>query len=458
MRRLHLIWLLGLILAIAGCGGGGASSTVNSGGGAMFATDSLDNNAHVWITIDQIVMTSASGNITVFDDPNGIAIDLKTLRDSSGERYSFLANVPQGAYTGLQVTVDKNVTIFPNGSSTGVTREFAPNNGTTATMSLTFSPPQNIGPNSNFALDFDLGDWDDNGATITGTPFLKSGTGSGLNDPNRHEKDEFNGSVANLGGTAPAQTFVLVRGRTGVAVTVNANTIVYGSDPNVSAALANGQRVTVDGSYSVADNAILADWIEIHSGNDNGHPRDVEGSVSTINSVQGTFIVTLHDAHGFHPDNTQVTVQTNGSTVFRARHGMALSQADFFAAVQNGSEVHVEGTFDASTSSLTATRVRLEDHDGVDLQLINGAASNISVTGQTFDVTVQGWEGLNISRHAVVHVLVNASTTFGIHQTSMTAAEFFAALTAGKVVTVTGTYDESTQTMTASNIFFVNRA
>src|SRR5256885_1881247 len=101
MRLSHLTCLLALLFAVAGCGGGGtASGSGSSAAGAVFATDSLDNHAHVWVTIQKIVLLSATGDVTAFDDPNGVAIDLRSLQDPNGARFSFLANVPQGTYTG----------------------------------------------------------------------------------------------------------------------------------------------------------------------------------------------------------------------------------------------------------------------------------------------------------------------------------------------------------------------
>lgn len=450
MRLRYLIGLLALLIMIAGCGGSGASGNVNTGGGAIFATDSVDNNAHVWVTIEKVVLTSATGNVTVFDDPTGITIDLRTLADINGKRYSFLSGVPDGTYTGINVTVDKTVTIFVNGNPNGFTRVFAGNNGTTATLSLTFAQPKTLGAGSNLVLDFDLGDWDDNGTTISGNPFLKEGDGNGLNDPNRHEHDEHHGTIANLTGTAPDQTFILVRGNMGVSVTVNANTMILNSGGTMNPVLSNGEQVTVDGAYSVATNSILADWIEIRR--DHVHHREAEGTVSTINSAQGSFTLTVRHADGFHPGTTDITVNTTGTTTFQAAHGLTLTQAEFFAAVQAGSRVHVEGTFDSSTSTFTATKVRLQDAGGVDEAEIRGAVSNVQILPRTFDVTVSDWEGINIGNGTVVHVTTDVSTTYKNGDQTMTQGDFFVAIAGGANVEVEGHFDAGTTTMAASKI------
>src|SRR4051794_37231979 len=86
------------LAVVAGCGGGGGSTSSTGGGGGsssvrLFATDDMSTGFdHVWVNIKQVSLVGASGDQTLFTDPNGRLIDLKTLRDSAGRRFDLLSN------------------------------------------------------------------------------------------------------------------------------------------------------------------------------------------------------------------------------------------------------------------------------------------------------------------------------------------------------------------------------
>jgi hypothetical protein len=263
MRRLNFVWLLAILLVVIGCGGGGTGGGGTAGRGPVFITDNLDSHDHVWITLKKVVLTRASGDVTVFDDSVGKTVDLRGLRDGSGERYAFLASAPSDTYTGMKITVDKTVVLFSSGSSTGVSRQFAGNNGSTALLSISFSAPRAIGIGSGFALDFDLSNWTDDGTFITGNPFLGEGQGNGLSDPSRHEREDFQGILQSLSGTTPNQTFSLVRGVNSITVVTNDQTVVFNSNGMPNPVLANGKRVEVRGTFSVTQNALIATSVKI---------------------------------------------------------------------------------------------------------------------------------------------------------------------------------------------------
>ena len=178
---------LGLILSLlaaaslfSGCGGGGG------GGGAIaanapapiFVTDSLDDHDHVWVTITKVVLHGGGTAVTVFETSGGMTVDLRSLHDPMGARFSFLATVPEGVFDDITFTLDKNLVLFETGSPTGLQREFVGNNGTSANLVLAFSPPKHIGPNGSLVVDFDLASWEDNGTFVTGNPFLLQGSGN----------------------------------------------------------------------------------------------------------------------------------------------------------------------------------------------------------------------------------------------------------------------------------------
>ena len=129
-NKLNLFTTLGvagLTIALAGCGGGGSGTpsapAVRSVNVGAFITDSFrEDYDHVWATILKIELVAADGTaMTLFDNTTGKTVDIKSLRDATGARFSFLdkKSIPVGSYTGLRITVASTVTLFPKGSATG---------------------------------------------------------------------------------------------------------------------------------------------------------------------------------------------------------------------------------------------------------------------------------------------------------------------------------------------------
>jgi len=353
MRIKLILSVLAALLALVGCGGGGIGGSLSGTFGALFISDSLDNHDHVWVTIRKVVLNGEGGPVTVFDDPAGMTIDLKTLRDGFGERYSFLASVPDGNYSDITFTMDKYVVLFETGSSVGLEREFAGNNGDTADLVLAFAPAKDISPNSSLVVDFDLGNWDDDGALITGNPFLQESSGDGLDDVDRHENNDIDGVVSGLSGAAPDQLFTLADGEQPVKVITNAQTVFCGFD-----ALSNGMRVSVKGTFSRENHAFVARKISIDDEND---MPEAEGPASEINAGEGTFVLTLHDCEHFLPTLDTVNVSTGEATEFFNRNGMPVNAEAFFASLEPGTKLEVRGPYYAESNTIAAIRVSYED-------------------------------------------------------------------------------------------------
>src|SRR5574340_835994 len=153
-----IIYLLAITILLAGCGGGGgATDATNSTGtpaaksqAVLYLTDSFrEDFAHVWSTIYHVDLIPQSGApVALFDNPNGVQIDLKTLRDSTGERFSFLgaAAIPQGTYSGIEVTIGASMQLFRSGAAVGNPLPVDSSIPTDATghpiLDLTFSVPK----------------------------------------------------------------------------------------------------------------------------------------------------------------------------------------------------------------------------------------------------------------------------------------------------------------------------
>ena len=94
---------------------------------------------------------------------------------------------------------------------------------------------------------------------------------------------------------------------------------------------------------------------------------------------------------------------------------MLLTKSEFFAAVTPSSRVEVGGTYDPATNTITATRVKINDHErggqSDDVQA-SGQASLLNGTAGTFAVTVRDWEGFAGSQGMILNVTTNSRTVF----------------------------------------------
>jgi Domain of unknown function (DUF5666) len=520
-----IISLLAAALLVSGCGGGG------SGGGAIgaapsapiFITDSLDNHQHVWVTITRVVLQGGGAAVTVFEPAGGLTVDLRTLHDGFGERFNFLAKAPEGVFDAITFTMDKDLVLFEIGSQTGLHREFAGNDGTSVELVLAFSPPRTITPASSLVVDFDLANWVDNGTIVTGSPFLAESSGIGLDDENRHEHDDIEGVISDLSGTAPNQTFTLLREEDTVLVMTTPET-----ELEDIVALANGMHVEVEGFFSMTASAFIAESIE--SEEDDDDLPEVLGRVNAIDSQAGTFDMVIEAVEHFMPPFNVIHIVTNGQTEFRDADGDHVNAAAFFMALQLNALIEAEGPFDPGTNTVTADRVSFEEGEDDDEE-IEGVISDLSgdppnqtftlvteddagtvfvmttpetelegivalangmhvevegffsttanafiaesieledeeeaeaegpvfaIDGQagTFDLTIEEADNFDPPL-AFIHVVTNAQTVFKDDEGDVvTAAAFFLALEEGMDLGVRGTFDPSTNTLTAVRVSF----
>ncbi len=366
---------VGTVAFLTGCGGGSGSGTMTTGTGGRAAVYLTDNPreefSHVWTTIYKVELVPQDGgvNVVVFDDPSGRQIDLKTLRDANGERYAFLssAEVAEGVYTGAGVTLGETLQLFRAGVTVGdpvtVDAEVPRDANGHAVVTAAFKRPRTLGRvNENVVVDFDLARFVIRGTKIL--PALGEGLGNGLGDANRHEKDDYRGMVSGLSGTAPTQTFTLTRRRgETVTVTTTAATAIFGDTT-----LADGAIADVSGILDPATQSITA--TAVRTRNAANTPRDeaagrgmprVAGTASDLNADARTLTVTIDRAHGLRVRQTTVAVVLGTDARLRDDSGTPVDAAAFFAALAATPEVHVEGTYDAATNTLTATQARVVD-------------------------------------------------------------------------------------------------
>lgn len=359
-------WCVGLAaVAVAGCSGGGGSTGATRA--TVLLTDSpREDYAHVWATIYKVTLTPQDGSaaVTVFDNPSGALIDLRTLRDASGARYAFLssADVPAGTYTGAVVTIAPKMQLIARGATAGadlaVDSAVPTDPAGNPVLSLTFKRAKTLGSgNTNVVIDFDLARFLVRSSGVL--PVLGEGDGVGLRDHKRHEPGDHVGTISALAGTAPTLTFTLTTGNgQTVPVATTAATALFG------ATLADGATVRVEGTLDTTTGILVATSVGVCGVGGPpagaGAPRAV-GTASALDATAGTFTLTIARAGGFTVAGKTVLVATTASTVYRGDPGAKLSASDFFAALATTPKVAVVGAYDATTSTLTATELRIVD-------------------------------------------------------------------------------------------------
>ncbi len=450
-------FLIGPVLAFAamsmGCGGGGASATGAVRSTGLFVTDSLNTSFdHVWVTIEKVTFDGTKGAVVAYDNPAGAVVDLKTLRDASGAKFSMLGTLalPADTYGDVKVVLDKTLTLVPTGSTTGVTRTFAGFDAATGTMTLTFnfSPPKAI--TADFAIDFDLANWVDDGTSVTAV--IKEADPSGIGTSDRNVPDDYRGVLSGLGGTIPNQTFTFTSHEGFiVSVATSATTSIFNSDGSLNPALAEGQHIVLRGILDPTTHTFDAASIMILIGNPS--ETHASGAPSAGNATAGTFTLAVSDVEGFVPTGVNITVQTTSTTKFFNSAGTSIGLTDFFTSLATAMNVHVNGSFDAASQTMTALSIRLEGGSDSNEAEVQGAVSNGNGASQTFDIVATEFEGCNVAPGATIHALVTGTTQLiGPDRSALSNDAFFLALAAATGAEVEGAYDSTSQTLTASRV------
>ncbi len=458
---------IGLTLGLAGCGGGGSGTpgapAVRSVNASAFVTDSFrEDFDHVWATIFKIEMVATDGTaVSLFDNPAGKTIDIKSLRDATGARFSFLdkKSIPVGSYTGLRVTMTSSLTLFPKGSASGVATPFDDTfkrdaSGNVA-LSLTFPTAKQEDADDNLVVDFDLANFKVVNGKIT--PSLKEGSKNGLGDETRHEEEEVEGVVTGLAGTSPILTFKIGK----VNVVTSATTNIFNANAQPNAVLAEGQKVEVRGKLNLAGDMFVANAVKIGKLDGDGSVKlgDVEGAPSAIDAVKMTFVITVERTKEFQPSKTTVNIVTDANTILRGKSGVTLSVADFYTRLATAKKAEVEGVYDAASNTLTAKRARFEDEgagggngggDGQGKEAeAKGTVTLAAVADGKFTLNpVREFEGFTLAG-TTLPILTNSQTKFRDSNVKpISQADFFKGLTGDTKVELKGTYAAGTVTAT----------
>ncbi len=444
---------LTFFLVLAGCGGGGGGTTGGGGSSSakvgVFFTDNLSAGYdHVWVTAYKVELYNGATSVTVLDNPAGEAIDLRALGTPAGGQFLFLGpgTVPVGSYTKVEITLGRNVNLFTTGAATATVASFPPamNSGANSKLELPLTPPITItGSGQNLVVDFDLPNWTLAGGVVT--PALLRHNGTGLDDLNRHEDEDYKGTLSGLSGSVPNQTFTMTRFGAQIQVICTPATSIFAHNGAAGAALANGQIVEVRGVFDVLAQAIRASSVKIEDGEDGGagDPK-VEGLASEVNAGAGTFKLTTAFVRGFIPTQNKVNVATSPTTIYLNNAGTAITKTAFFEALGlAGAMAEAEGFYDSASNTIAAHKVKLEDEDEANEAETRGIVNTKNADSGFVIIDAAGSEttGFTLPEGGEVKLQSNASTTYkSAAGATITKAQFFAQVAVGMTVKGNGTY------------------
>jgi hypothetical protein len=166
---------------------------------------------------------------------------------------------------------------------------------------------------------------------------------------------------------------------------------------------------------------------------------EVEGNVSNLVAGSG-FDLQLRGGQMVH-------VIINGDTVIWNHH------AGTVATLANGQKVQVKGSVDATTLTVTATSVRVEDRrgGGGDDEAgpeAEGTITSIDAATKSFVIRLE--EAEHITPGGSVTIKTDATTVFD--KRHFDGAVSFSDLATGQRVEATGTFDAATRTLTAKRV------
>ena len=434
------LFALALLFAFSsfGCGGGGAASGLP--GTNFFISDApASDYDQVWVRVFKVEAAGSAGPTAVFQSSDGVVMDLASLNDGS-PRFAFLGsgNLPEGT-TSLKIELESQVAMVPQGGDQAemctIASAYAAGNGHSV-LTVPFSAPPGT---TDVVMDFDLSAWVVTDGVVE--PVVTIGPGTGLGSFDRHEETTHIGTVSGLEGTPPAQSFVLTTedGRM-FAVTTTEATVVF-DENGAMASIQNGQRVVIDGFFSMESNAFLAGSVYILGAND--HPHFMLGRAFDPNLASSTFLCEVKRVHGFIPNHRIVTVSTPEGTTFLAPSGEPITKERFYLAIADGQKfVIAGGHYDGSVNVFTARVVKLHHrHDDRHEVRASGEILELAPDRHMFMMRVHEWHGHEDHTGEREKVVTGEETQFFAPDGSpITQAQFYDRARPGTVVGVEGLY------------------
>lgn len=232
--------------------------------------------------------------------------------------------------------------------------------------------------------------------------------------------------------------------------------VFAGSDvPNDRKTITVPLSLNVSGHHNVTFDFDLAQWTDdgtnvtpfVAVTNDprfddsgNHENEDFHGAISALSGTAPNQTFTLSSS-----DSGSLTVKVDATTSIFNSDGTASP------VLANGKHVEVRGNYDPAQDALIATSVKIEDNANEDHEdHAFGAVTNINAGAGTFTVHVSDSHGF-APTVLDVNVVTNVNTRFFGHRgVVLSSADFFTGLAGSSFAEVEGTYDEGTNTFTAS--------
>ena len=326
---------------MAGCGGGGSTSSTTRGVDIYVTDQFVDQYSHVWVTLQSIAIGDGKTFTDVYSATTGKTIDIVSLKDTA-ELLSSI-QLADTRYTHIRVTYSDMVTLV-DASGASTTLQVAPSPSTTVGGGLAIHTsatrvPFKASTNRQLVVDFNLASFEVSGGK------LKVGI---VPEPPIGFEGKFkrfanHGQVSNLTATSfvmtgsdnrppvqiqpyPLPPPPMPGMRSSINVSFDANTVILGPD-GPDASLANGQKVVVRGSYDDASKTLTATEINIvpmgganpgghhgiHPGDDTAIAGDhVGGIVMDIDEATGIVTIKPREANHATPGNL-VKIHVSGT-------------------------------------------------------------------------------------------------------------------------------------------------
>ncbi|MBI3721502.1 MAG: hypothetical protein HY248_03030, partial [Fimbriimonas ginsengisoli] len=313
-------------------------------------------------------------------------------------------------------------------------------NGEHVELSGTFSAPDHVFVATRIRINVEA---EDGGAEVFGTPSAIDSTAH-----------TFDITVTEAEGLVPEASTI--------HVVVNATSRYFrgcglsiGIDDFFTLLAADGAKVGAEGTFDATSNTLTALRLIVVPFGSSTELAEAKGTDSNVDAVAGTFDLTLSAFEGFNvAAGSTIHIATNGSTQFFGPDGAPIDKAAFFAGLAAAASVGVQGTWDATTQTITALRAKLITAEGAGFVFVEGTSSSVDSTAHTFSVTIFHWEDALLVSGETLSVVTNSSTVYkGADGVVITQDAFFAALAGGPVrVGVAGTLSGTTLTAAVARL------
>jgi len=389
--------LLISLLTAAGCGG--QNQTSNSfGGGAggglgAFGPNSQQNrsaqqanaeaasmtpvflsdgsgspNDHLWVKLYSVDVVTSTSTITIFSDPTGRTVDLKSLRQKDGPRFLYLGSIDPkaGDVVRAQVTLDKTYAVLKAGTTEVKSGTFSTPEVDTGKLKLTINlnPRLQKGEKPAIVLDVDLQKFDDKDDKNTKMS-LKVGDTSGIEERQYQVPMEFTGLAGSIAGSVPALSFNVGFGENRFQrVITDSKTAIFSAEGQINPVLSDGNTLDVRGVFQYPERQFIAETIRVRDVASVPAPHEVIGVAQNFDTEKGTFEITPDSLNGFVAKASKFSVETSDKTVILGANGAKATKEDLQKALANTEHVEIEGAYDEQGNLLKAAWIKLAPKAG----------------------------------------------------------------------------------------------